>query len=127
MQTITVNKTELLQTLRENRNTHNADYELAWQGFKEKAIEAVDQKLHEVTNVSFGDDINLYIPLAPPTHHLNDYDRAIGMLEWEVGDTIELDQHEFQTFVQDNWNWKANFQTANVQYAGSVSPSKFRS
>ena len=126
MKSISVDKQQLLATLRENRDTHQADYELAWDGYKEAVLKSLRELLRAAKRAEHGETINVHVPHYQPESHVDDYDRVIQMLEWDTDSQVTLDHQEFQQFVQDNWHWKHQFQTANVMYAGSASPSKFR-
>lgn len=124
MKTVTVKKEQLLATLEENKITHKRDFEIAWQAFHEKAVENLESLLGAAKNKKLGQEINLHVNLLPPEDHSDDYERAIQMLAWEVGDEVELAEHEFSQLVQDEWGWSRQFKTSNMQYTGSESPSK---
>lgn len=127
MQEVTVKKGELLAALKANRETHRADFELAWDGFQEKAIHNFEQRLKQLKDLKRGQQIDLHVNLAVPQDHTEDYDRAIEMLDWEVTDQVTLTEYEFQTLVQDDWQWKQQFTMHNAMYTGSASPSKLKS
>lgn len=124
MKTVTVKKTELLKTLKKNKKSHKEDYDLSWKEFKKRATENFEARLKQVKNLRKGQHIELWVNLELPEDHTSDYDRAIEMLEWEVGDEVTLQEHEFAQFVQDQWGWSGKFAATNQMYTGSVSPSK---
>jgi len=39
------------------------------------------------------------------------------MAEWEVNDTVELTQSQFQCFVLDDWDWRHEFDVLNARYS----------
>jgi hypothetical protein len=123
MRKITVSKQQLVETLTKNRETHQADFDLAYEGFREKAEANVEALLGRIKNAEHGQPVQLWINLEPPVNHITDYDRALQMCEWELGDEMELTEQEFQQLVQDNWSWKDAFSTSNKLYTGSASPS----
>lgn len=126
MRKVTVNKADLREKLLENKADHEADFEITWKKYKSTLLERMNKLFKEARDLEPGDPIELGIyDLPMPENHAADYQRAIEMLDWETGDEVVLEEHEFKQFVQDDWNWKNAFQTANVMYAGSASPSKF--
>jgi len=61
------------------------------------------------------------IVLDIPVSHLKEYDTAIDMFEWEVSDTVELNNTEFSCFIQDKWEWKEDFtRMSNVYKAAKA-------
>lgn len=123
MQNITVEKARLLEALKNNKKTHVDDFNLAWEGFMKQAQMNVEELLKALKKAPRGQAPQLYIGLEAPRNHEHDYQRAIEMCDWETGDQIDLTEEEFQQFVQDDWNWKHQFNTSNQLYTGSVSPS----
>lgn len=123
MRTVTVKKARLLETLKANREIHAADFEITWDAFRERAKQRVDELLGQVHRARRGEHFDLSLGLVPPQDHSEDYDRAIEMVDWEVGDEVVLQEHEFQQYVQDEWGWKAQTALSNQTYTGSESPS----
>lgn len=139
----TVNRLDLLAKLKENREEHIKQYELAIAGYKEEAIknlnEAVKrakkriQKKHkELKSLlenfdpkldEYGDYLTLTsgesIQLDKPRLYKDAYDKAIAMFEWEVNETVDLDTAEFVCFVQNQWDWTADFSTVTTKYLGA--------
>lgn len=126
MKTVTVKKDTLLNTLKNNMATHVDDYELAWEGYRKAVISNAEALLNKAKGVKKNEPVLLYINLEMPENHKDDYVRTIEMCEWEVSDEVELSETEFRQFVQDNWSWKGKFQTDNMAYTGSASPSSVR-
>ncbi len=58
--------------------------------------------------------------LEVPRDHTKSYDVAIQMAEWEVGETVELTQGQFQCFVMDDWDWKDEFAHLNKRYTSKM-------
>ena len=54
--------------------------------------------------------------LEVPKDHSKSYEIAIQMAEWEVNETIELTQSQFQCFVLDDWEWTVKFKHLNTVY-----------
>jgi hypothetical protein len=124
MKNVKVTKQRLLEVLMENRLTHQRDFDIAWEAFRTKATENVQRILDTLKGAPHGKPVELWVNLTPPENHVEDYDRAVEMCQWEVGDEVVLSEAEFRQFVQDEWSWKGQFTTANKLYTGSESPSR---
>lgn len=116
MNAIKVSKSELLKTLRENLEAHQAAYAEARDGYKDALIAEIEAAL---AKVKAGDLKYTYSTLTVPVDHSKDYQRAISMLEYSVEDTVLLEERDFQQFVQDEWAWKEAFAASNLQYSKS--------
>ena len=111
---ITVDKKELLEKLEENRANHREIFEEALEGYRETVIDLLDQRL---ADVRAGKKIDMHFNIVEPQDHTREYDVAIAMVKMSVDDTIDLDQHQFQNYVMDDWNWKQNFLYCNANYS----------
>lgn len=111
--TITVNKDTLLTALKENREQHHEQYEKAWDGYCVIARETLEAMLDTIKQKK---PIGQYIKHAPPEDHTADYDDVIDMLEWSLGDEVELTQTQFIQYVKDDWGWKDQWTTSNTSY-----------
>ena len=138
--TVTVKRTDLLETLKANRVKHQDAYREAVAGYREEAKQSLLRQVEKARraiddNAAMLDSkIDRFDPYDPmqnqvlvlgqvsftlevPTDHTKSYDVAISMAEWEVGDTIELTQSQFQCFVLDDWDWKEGFENLSKFYA----------
>ena len=68
--------------------------------------------------------LNGWVP-SFPTHHLEDYDRAIKMLEFSVADKVTLAVADFDAYVQNNWKWKEQFEASNRGFVQCVTGGMF--
>lgn len=139
--TVTVRRDKLLATLKDNLERHKASYDSAVAGYKNTAKAELER--HVVKSHKSIDDsaamivakIDRFDPSDPlsdtvtllsgisfrldvPRDHSKSYEVAIQMAEWEVGDTIELTQSQFQCFVLDDWDWKVDFENVTRSYIG---------
>ena len=55
--------------------------------------------------------------MPEPHDHTDDYDTVIAMLEMCVDEVVEIDMQEFDNYVRDNWQWKANWSASNALYS----------
>jgi ribosomal protein L25 (general stress protein Ctc) len=107
-------KSKVLKALNKNREAHTKIVREAQKGYREKAIELTEQLLKDL---KAGKSVSLHIPLAVPENHIDDFDRAIQMLEMGVGKNVTLDQSEFQCYVRNKWQWQHHFLQSNAAYS----------
>lgn len=120
MNKVTVDKEELLSTLRSNRDSHIDEYGNSITDWAEAQATILHEALSKFENVFDEMDLldhNIEI-LAKPSDYSKQYDLAIEMLEWSIDDTVTLTQEQFQQFVLDEWSWKMGFK-ANNNYISS--------
>src|SRR5262245_18528440 len=116
METVTVNKQRLLETLEDNRETHMPDFDLAWEGFRTKAAENLEAKLAALKAAPHATKVDIWVNLEPPEDHAADYDRAMQTLDWHQGEEFELSEAEFRQYVQNQWAWADRFTISNRLY-----------
>lgn len=110
MELITVDKTQLLEKLRTERDSHKEIFERALEKYRERVVEELERRL---TDIRAGKKIQLAIGLPIPEDHTKDYTTVIEMLEWDKGDEIELDMRDFARYVLGRWEWRDTW-TANT-------------
>lgn len=113
METIRVNKADLLAKLQTNRNEHRSLFLKAQEAYRAKWIEELERRLEEARN---HDPINRAFSLPVPEDHTDDFDTAIEMLDWELGDDVELAHHEFLQYVKNEWGWQRSFHANTTSY-----------
>lgn len=116
MQNVTVQKEALLAALRTNRAEHRNLFEKAQEVFRSEIIKALDRRLKDARG---GGRISTYIDLVEPQDYTESFDRAIQMVEWSVGDTIELSERDFQRYVLNDWEWSGAFAKNTMTYVTS--------
>lgn len=119
MKTVRVNKNELLEILVENRKKHKIEYKESIKAYRVKAADLFTKELQKIVA---GKKFSTYFDLTRPECHEKDYDLIIKMVEMSVDDVLELEQHEFNQLVNDEWNWKSSFKISvysNAYYSGS--------
>lgn len=105
---------QILTALKENREEHIEIVKEAQVGFREKLERLLESKL---TDVREGRKVDMYIDLTVPENHVDDFDRAIQMLEMCVDETIDLDERTFQCYVRGKWKWERDFLMSNSAYS----------
>lgn len=139
--TIEVNRQELLETLKKNREKHVKDYEEAMAGYKDALLDKIESSYEEakaklekkykqlkLKTAELDDneikDQSDYITLVDsfvvnmevPRSYVEEYDQAIDIATWDVNDTLELSSSEFACFVRDKWSWKSDFEVSTAFY-----------
>lgn len=113
MRTVTVNKEELLKSVRANRQHHRTVFLQAQEEFRKRAIEELEKRLADARD---GKHFDQHLGMIEPVDRTDDYDRIISMLEMSVDDKIDLTQDEYAAYVMDDWSWKRQWLTANSTY-----------
>jgi len=116
MENVTVKKDALLDILTSNREAHRQLFLEAQEVYREKVIEALDERLQAVRR---GDRVSTFFNLPEPRDFTDAFDRAISMVQWNVGETIELSEHDFQRYVLNDWEWAQQFVASTQLYTGS--------
>lgn len=116
MESVKLNKKELLKIVLENKKKHVEEFKEAVKDFKGAAVKITQENLRlaKTGNLEKIKEIKS-IPSLPVSHE-NDYSRAIRMLELSVEETIQLEQQIFNQLVLDEWQWKNQFSVANAMY-----------
>ena len=112
LDTVKVDRGKLLETLKENKARHVAEYDEAVVEYRKAAEKALRKRAIEIRD---GETLKKEVDGLPaPLSFADDYDRAIAMTEWSESETLDLDEHTFRSWVLDEWNWR-------VQFAGTTS------
>lgn len=118
-----VKKDEILKTIKENREKHIAEYKEAVEGYKEAAIEAienaVDKLKKRINDLEDGEVLELaaiQFDLPVPRDHSQSYDLIIGQLELDINDVVKIRTDEYACFIEDQWDWKPAFMAINSRY-----------
>ncbi len=118
MNAVNIRRTDLLNTLRINREKHRTIFTEAQSGYRSAVIKKLDQMLAEARD---GKKIRRSVSLIEPMDQTADYDRVIRMMEMSVDDTIKLEEHDFNSYVLDQWQWKNQFTASNRRYSKTLS------
>lgn len=111
-------KTEkLVKQLKKNRTKHRKVVDEAWEGYREEAVSLLKTNMKKFKG---GSRETLYVALATPQDHTQDYDTMISMLESTEDDIIDLTQTEYENFVLDRWSWTHGWASTNSLYAASA-------
>ena len=119
LNTVRVNKVELLERIKKNRDEHRKIFEEALTGWKKKVTEELERRYQEALQ---GKRFDVAIHLPRPEDHTDQYDTVIELLTMSLDEELELTQAEFANYALDKWQWQANFLAMSSSY-GSVTAS----
>ena len=116
MNSVKMDRKELLKIVKENATKHLTDYNESVEDYKVAVIKLVKANL-KLANTGELDQIARIKPIPQrPSNYSDNYNRAIRMLELSVEDTIDVEEHIFNQLVLDEWSWKQNFVAASALY-----------
>lgn len=114
---VTVKKGVLLTALEENRKIHAARHDAAMVGYRHKVKERLQVLAEQLEkNGVLREDINLPAPMS----FLHEYDTVIEMLKMSVDTEMKISQGQFRRYVQDQWEWKRQFDQMSAGYLGGL-------
>lgn len=96
--TLKISKSELIKKIKENKETHIKEYDEAVIAY---GIEARKQ-LEKITEELNSGSLKIRLNLVTPVNRSEEYDKVIGMFEWELESALELTQREFNEYVYDD-------------------------
>jgi hypothetical protein len=111
---VTVNKLDLAEKIKANRDQHRTIFEEALAGYREEAMKVL---AGHIAALKSGKPKRVQVYLPFPEDHTDDYDAALGMLEISVDNTVELDETAFRQLVLNEWSWTKQFLNTNAGYS----------
>lgn len=111
---ITVDKQNLINKIKSNKEQHVKDYDEAVIAYRKEAntqLEKQKQRLEE-------GKLDLHLNLVTPINCAADYDKVIEMFEWEKGADVTLNQKEFNEYVHDETSFAVTSKFSNSAYLG---------
>lgn len=116
MRSVKIEKFNLLNIVRENREKHIKDYNESVVDYKNAVLKVAKRNL-ELAETGNMESMNKFRAFPQkPTSYEQEYNRSIRMLELSVDDTIELDNTLFNQLVLDEWQWKSSFVSTSTLY-----------
>ena len=116
MRNVKLNKTELLDIVRANKEKHVKEYAEAVEDYKKAAVKLTQENLSLAETGDVFKISKIKAMPSPPTSYEDSYSRAIRMLELSVDDVIEIEEQIFNQLVLDEWQWKHNFAVTSALY-----------
>lgn len=118
MNEIVVKKADLRAIVQKNRDAHRAIFEEAVAGYRTQSVAILED---HIARIRAGKVVRVSVVLPFPEDHTRDYDRVLAMLDMDLQEEIELEEHDFAQYVQDDWSWKRQFLFSNSSYSTSAS------
>lgn len=110
--TIRVNKAELIEKIKENKAAHEKAYAKAVVAYKKEAL----AQLADLTKKVRAGEMSVSLKLTTPVDNRENYDKIIEMFEWDVDDIVELEQKEFNEYIQDETEFARVAKFSNTMY-----------
>lgn len=123
MKSIYIKKAELIEIIEENLAQHVIDFKLAHEGYIEAVEEKCQDMLVQIQRAGPSTDLNdlvTRVNLTAPVNYESEYRLILRKLELEVSDTIELDDNEFNRYVDNKWDWSHMNNQLNTMYASKT-------
>lgn len=117
MNTITVDKKQLLDIVKKNRTEHRAIFEEAFANYRKLCQEKVESLLDEIKT---GKRFTLHIQLPAPSDQTKEYDRVIRMLEMDKNSEVNLEERDFAAYVMNDWPWMQASLVSNSRYSATA-------
>lgn len=115
MNSVKMNRLELLKIVKENATKHVADYDEAVADYKVGVLKVAKANLKIANTGDLEKFVFNKMPPAP-VNYADNYSRAIRMLELSVEDVIDVEEHVFNQLVLDEWGWKQQFVAQSALY-----------
>lgn len=112
--TIKVNKVKLMDKIKENKANHIVEYDKAVIAYGKEAHRQLEKQLVAVKKGS----LNARLSLITPVDNRENYDKILAMFEWEEDTIVELEQTEFNEYVQDETHFAMQAKVSNMSYLG---------
>ena len=123
MEKVKVQKRNLIEALRTNKDLHQREYDEALIGFRLAAEKELKLKLKEL---KAGKKDNIYISLQKPVSYVKQYNDVIGMLEISSEEEVSITMEEYLKYYKNEWEWKQTWQLSNAFYSQAyVDSTKF--
>lgn len=109
---VSIEKSKLIEKIKENREAHVADYNEAVIAYRKKAEENIKRITKELKSGS----LNLNFMMITPINRSEEYDKIIEMFNWEINDIVTLTQKEFNEYVLDETQSAIQAKMSNSTY-----------
>ena len=115
---IKVNKQQLIETIKKNKQLHIKEYKQAVIAFKKEALKQI-AKLEKA--VKAGNTEGIRLDLTTPQYRARDYDKLVLMFTWDLEKEVELSQGEFNQYIHDEFDFAIAAKMSNTYYSNSKS------
>lgn len=116
MRDVKMNKVELLEIVRANKEKHVREFKESVEDYTKAALKIAQANLELAVTGDLEQIAKIKSLPAKPTSYEDAYTRAVRMLELSVDEVIEIEEHIFNQLVLDEWSWKQNFTASATLY-----------
>ena len=116
MESVKINRKQLLAIIVENRAKHVSEYNESVEDYKAGVVKLAKENLKLANSGELEKIARIKAAPQAPVSYEDNYNRAIRMLELSVDDVIELQEHDFGQLVLDEWAWKRTFTAMSASY-----------
>ena len=113
---VRINRMDLLNILKENRDEHLELYNEACVAYKKEMAAHLQKMVKKVQQAEDGEAVQVWISLPCPEEHTADFDRIIDMVEHDTRNELELSENEAAQYISNNWNWIKSFTSNTTSY-----------
>ena len=121
-----VNVKNLLEKLKNNRESHHQEWEEAhgkWRELQTAKLKEFAASVQEAIEVAEKGGKIEFPPqhdfmLDEPINHTKSYDKVIARMEMTVDETLYISHTDFDRYVLDDWSWKREFAATASLYNG---------
>lgn len=115
---VKVSKQWLIETVKKNRDDHRGIFEKAFKKYREAVLKYFEEELAKVRS---GQEVTArWFSGVRPEDHTLDYDLVLSMLSRSTEDEVQVTGSDYRRFVQDNWEWTAQFVSTSNAYGVST-------
>jgi len=112
---ITVDKTVLLEAVKNNRQEHIANYNAAMEVYEKECEDALVDRLHELQAGEAGDPSSyLSFSVDTPVTYAHVYDRLIAMIDMTEAISLTINGEQYRNWVEDEWDWSSRYYASTM-------------
>jgi hypothetical protein len=112
---ITVDKTVLLEAVKNNRQEHIANYNAAMEVYEKECEDALVDRLHKLQAGEAGDPSSyLSFSVDTPVTYAHVYDRLIAMLDMTEAISLTINGEQYRNWIEDEWDWSSRYYASTM-------------
>lgn len=118
MNDVNVDKSKLLAALNANLSKHREDFQETIEDYNLAFSQELKKmaKRHNAGEPSGLAEFNAKFTRKPVSHE-KAYELAITALAWSVDTVVALNFHDFDKYINDNWEWKQQYDLTKSMYS----------
>lgn len=116
MNPIKMNRLDLLDIVRANKEKHVQEYNESVNDYKAAVLRIATTNVKAAKTGDLTEISKMKAVPPPPLSYEESYKRSIRMLELSIDEFIEVDEDVFNQLVLDEWAWKRSFAVSSSMY-----------